>query len=163
MRTWGRSWSAARRRGAVTVVTAVTAVAVAGSAAAYVNALGGGTGYVQVESSVDGLVISGNASTTVVPGEAVPLSIKLLNSNNFPVRISQVTARVSAIDPDTESCNDADFAVVVPAGTPVTVPARKLGKDGSASWPSGSIELQLADRDQSACLGRTVYLRYDAK
>ena len=153
----------ARRAAAVTAVSLAGVLAMAGGAWAFVGALGGGQAVVSVDSSIEGIAIVGNSSASIVPGQPAPLSIKLLNGNTFPVRIGQVTVRVSQVEGGGDQCSPSDFTVTVPDAGPVTVPARGAHGDGLATWPNGSVELALADRDQSGCLGRTVYLRYDAR
>jgi hypothetical protein len=152
-----------RQAAAVVGATVAGLVALAGGAWAYVDASGGGVGTVGADSSVEGILIVGNSTASIVPGQPAPLSIKLLNGNSYPVRINQVVGRVSYVEGTGGPCSAADFAVAVPDAGPVTVPARQPEGDGVATWPAGAVSLVLADRDQTGCLGRTVYLRYDVR
>lgn len=162
-RVLGRTGPTWTRRGTVTVAALGLVVAAATGAAAYLNAVGGGTGQVSGQSTIDGVRVIGNASAVVLPGVSTPLSIRLLNSNAFPVRISEVSAVIATVDSADGTCSAADFAVTVPAGGPVTVPQKGIHGDGLASWPGGVIELRMSDEDQSDCLGSTVYLKYQAQ
>jgi hypothetical protein len=150
------------RQRLVGLASVLLAFGAAGTAAAYVNASGSGTGQVRGATTVSGVtIVSSNA--TILPGQPTPLDITLANENAFPARITQVTAKISRVTSVKKLCTAADFSLVIPDGPPVDVPAADADGDGVAMWPGATLALTMTDRDQNDCLGASVLLRYTAR
>lgn len=106
--------------------------------------------------------VSGSPHGTLAPGSSLPINLRLVNANPFPLRIDRLTVALSGTSKP--ACRPGNFSIVpyrggyplqLPAGSTNTLSSLRIPVQG---WPQ--LRLQNTARSWADCRDVTVRLRY---
>lgn len=166
--------SLARRHGIAvnTVFAAVIAIALlwliscaASQAEGQILGAGDASAAPQPEASFD---ISGTATTTLRPGVVSPIDVRIDNSQDERLTVSEVNVDVVSVDAPHATaslpCTVDDFTVT-PAVRPIEVEAGGFVTLSGLGWPEASwpqLRMLETDANQDGCIGAELSLAFHA-
>ena len=167
----GRTASKARSRG--TTIGVISAVAILGLAAAaygWIGVSGSGGGNAQIDGSSGKVFVVGPVGVHLVLDQPLAMEGSFVNDNSFTVSVARVNIKIKGISSGSKPCSIAlgqnffTTPAVPPAGERFTVSGSTAAfGSGSGSWSGGVLEFRSsATVNQDGCLGRTLFLEYEA-
>ena len=144
-----------KNKRALTVLSVVAVLAVAGVAVAFWTASGSGSGSGTVASSNGSLVLHGSIDPGLTPGGKEAVSFSADNTNSSSLQVGTVHAVVSIDEAHAEAgCKASDFSIADTVENK-TIPANT---SGVALTNDGSISMTDSEANQDACQGATISL-----
>ncbi|GIE99697.1 hypothetical protein Ari01nite_71620 [Paractinoplanes rishiriensis] len=159
------------RRPAIVLAAVVGVLALAASAYAWIRPDSAtGNGAVSTGGPIQAVEIAGPSPIVLTLDQPVDLSGEIINENSYKISIARIKVTITGIRPTSPACSIAPGVnffltdAVPSSGQFFTAEGSPMpGVAGIGDWQGGKIEFRSSpDFDQTACLNKTISVRYTA-